>query len=346
MITSTYTMTASLRRSLSLLQSNLARSQKELSSGRHADLALSLGSRTSRSFTLVATKSAVDTTVNSNAITAMRLDATQTTLEGLLVEAQDMRKTLISAQPNDGDAASLVSKAGNALASLIAKGNSADASGYLFGGINSDQVPINDYFAATPSPAKTALDSAFSAAFGFPQSSGPVSGITAAQMQSFLTGSFDQLFSAANWKANWSTASDKVQRSQINLSVAIDTSVSANDPALQQLAKAYAMLGDLGADRLSKSAYDVVLKTATDTLNAGIDALMKTQSRVGVMQNAVKSASDMMKLQQDTITQQLTDLEGVDSVEAGSRVQGLMTQIETAYTLTTRISQLTLTKYL
>lgn len=89
-----------------------------------------------------------------------------------------------------------------------------------------------------------------------------------------------------------------------------------------------------------------MLKAATETLNAGIDALMKTQARVGVMQNAVKSASDVMKLQQDTIAQQLTDLEGVDSVEAGSRVQGLMTQIETTYTLTARISQLTLTKYL
>jgi flagellar hook-associated protein 3 FlgL len=346
MLTSTYSMNAALRRSLSLLQTSLARSQKEFSSGRQADLALALGSRVSRSFTLTATRSAVDATLGSNTITTMRLDAAQTALEGLLVEAQDMRKTLISAQPNDGDAQSLVSKAGHALASMIAKVNSSDASGYIFGGVNSDQAPVNDYFAATPAPAKVALDSAFSAAFGFSQSSASVSGITPTQMQSFLTGSFDALFSTASWKADWSTASDKVQRSQISLSVTIDTSVSANDPALQQLAKAYAMLGDLGADKLDKPAYDVVLKAATDTLNAGVDALMKTQARVGVMQNAVRSASDVMKLQQDTIAQQLTDLEGVDSVEAGSRVQGLMTQIETAYTLTARISQLTLTKYL
>jgi flagellar hook-associated protein 3 FlgL len=326
MLTSTYSMTASLRRSLSLLQTSLARSQKEMSSGRHADLGVALGSRASRSFTLANAKSAVGATIDSNTITATRLVTTQSTLDGLLVEAQDMRKTLIAAQPNNGDPQSLVAKAQQALASLIAKANSADASGFLFGGINSDQVPINDYFAATPAPAKVALDSAY----GFSQSSGSVSTITPAQMQTFLNGSFDGLFSAANWKANWSTASDKVQRSQISPSVTIDTSVSANDPALQQLAKAYSMLGDLGADKLSEPAYDVVLKTVTDTLNAGIDALMKTQARVGVMQNSVKNASDVMKVQQDTMAQQLTDLEGVDTVEAGSRVQGLMTQIETA----------------
>lgn len=346
MLTSTYSMTASLRRSLNLLQTSLARSQKELSTGRHADLASALGSRNSRSFTLVETRSSLEVTISSNNIIASRLDAIQTALGALLDGAQEMRKTVISAQPSEGNAPSLVSKARQALIDLVTKLNSSDASGFLFGGVNSDQTPVKDYFSDPPSPAKTALDAAFDIAFGFPQSSASVSGITPNQIQSFLDGDFDSLFSSQSWKSNWSTASDKVQRSQVSLTLTIDSSVSANEPALQQLAKAYSMLTDLGADQLDQPAYAVVLKSATDTLNGGIASLMKLQARVGVMQNTVENASDVMKIQQDTVAQQLIDLEGINAVEAGSRVQNLLTQIEAAYTLTARISQLSLTKYL
>jgi flagellar hook-associated protein 3 FlgL len=53
-----------------------------------------------------------------------------------------------------------------------------------------------------------------------------------------------------------------------------------------------------------------------------------------------------MSVQSNTILLQLQDIEGVDQTEAAARVSGLMTQIEAAYTLTSRISQLSLTKYL
>lgn len=346
MVTSTYSITASLRRSLSLLQTNLSRSQKEFSTGRHADLAAALGSRTGRSFTLVGTRSSIEATLSSNNITISRLDAIQTTLGALLADAQEMRKSVISAQPTKGEAEALASKARQALSDTVSKLNTSSSGGFLFGGVSSDKMPINDYFADPSSTAKTAVDSAFVAAFGFSQTSASAAGISSAQIQAFLAGPFDALFSATNWKANWSNASDKVQRSQISLSATTESSVSANEPALRQLAKTYTMLTDLGGANMNGAAYEVVLETATDTLNNSIELLMKIQSRVGVMQNAVKTASDVMKLQQDTVSQQLAELEGVDNMEAGSRVQNLLTQIETAYTLTARISQLTLTKYL
>lgn len=346
MLTSTYSMAASLRRSLSLLQTSLSRSQKEFTTGRHADLAITLGWRTSHSFTLVGTKSTIEATLSSNNITATRLDSIQTTLAALLADAQDMRKTVISAQPNEGDAPSLVSKAQQALADTIDKLNTSINGSFIFGGVSSDQAPINNYFADPASPAKTALDSAFVTAFGFTQSSASVASISSTQIQAFLNGPFDSLFSATDWKTTWSNASDTNRRSQISLSGSIETSVSANEPALRQLAKTYTMLSDLGGAKMTGPAYAVVLKSATDTLNSSIESLMKIQSRVGIMQSAVKNASDVMKLQQDTVSQQLADLEGVDTMEAGSRVQSLLTQIETAYTLTARISQLTLTKYL
>jgi flagellar hook-associated protein 3 FlgL len=53
-----------------------------------------------------------------------------------------------------------------------------------------------------------------------------------------------------------------------------------------------------------------------------------------------------MSIQQVFFDSQIRTLEYVDSVEAATRVNSLMTQIETAYTLTSRLNRLTLSNYL
>jgi flagellar hook-associated protein 3 FlgL len=345
-LTSTYTMTASLRRTLGLLQSNLTRGQKEVTTGRHADLGLALGLRTSSSFTLVSARRTIDATLASNSALAARLDSTQVALTALLSDAQDMRATLVGAQTSGGDPGAIVTEARQALTTFVAKLNSSNAEGFLFGGVNTDQEPIRNYFADPPESNKAALDAAFATEFGFSQSDPAVSTITSAQMQNFLSGPFPSLFSTASWKTDWSRASDTPIRSYVSLSVSIETSTTANEPALQKLASAYTMMADLGAQKLNADSFGVLMKTAMETIDSGIRALTKTQARLGVVQGAVKSASETMAIQSDTLQEQLHGLESVDPIEAGARVQGLMTQIETAYTLTARISQLSLIKYL
>ena len=64
------------------------------------------------------------------------------------------------------------------------------------------------------------------------------------------------------------------------------------------------------------------------------------------MQSSVRSANQTMSIQQVFFDSQIRTLEYVDSVEAATRVNSLMTQIETAYTLTSRLNRLTLSNYL
>jgi flagellar hook-associated protein 3 FlgL len=345
-LTSTYTMTASLRRTLGLLQSDLTRGQKEVTTGRRADLGLALGMRASASFTIVSAQTTINATLASNSTLGSRLETTQVALSALLSDAQGMRTTLIGAQSNGGDPGAIVAQARQALTTFTAKLNSSTAEGFLFGGVNTDQEPVLNYFATPPQANKTALDAAFANEFGFSQSDPAVSTITGAQMKTFLDGAFSSLFSPGNWKADWSRASDTPIRSQVSLSVSMDTSITANEPALQKFAAAYAMIGDLGAGQLNGESYGVLLKSAMETIDSGVRELTKTQARLGVVQSAVKNANDIMSIQSDTLQTQLHDLESVNPVEASTRVNGLMTQIETAYALTARISQLSLIKYL
>lgn len=345
-ITSTYTMTASLRSVIANLQTDLARSQKEMTTGVHADLAATLGVRASRSFSLAGTKETIEALRNTNKLVTARLDASQSALDSLLADARNMRATLLAAQNNGGQKEAIIMQARQGLATLIAKLNSGDGEGFLFGGIKSDQPPIVNYFASPAASNKLALDSAFAAAFGFGQGDPAVSGITQAQLESFLSGDFQSLFSDVGWRADWSSASDHPLQSQIGLSRVIDSSITANEPALQKLAEAYAMVGDLGAENMNRQTYGALLRTATATVDAAIGLLTKAQARVGVMQGDVRNASETMGVQSNSILLQLQDIEGVDQTEAAARVNGLMTQIEAAYTLTSRISQLSLTKYL
>ncbi|MEK4035338.1 flagellar hook-associated family protein [Methylocystis sp. IM3] len=311
-----------------------------------ADLGTALGVRASQCFSVAGLRDTIDATLASNQVVATRLDTTQVALSALRADAQNMRATLMSAQTDGGEPTAIIKQADQALATLMAKLNSSNADGFLFGGISIMQEPIADYFAKPSQPNKLALDAAYETAFGFTQSNSAVSSISPTQMQGFLTGAFAQLFSDAGWKSDWSSASDSVLRAQVSLSVTMDASVSANEPALPKIASAYAMLTDLGAERLNRDSYAVLLKAAMDTLDIGVGMLTNIQARVGVMQNSVKNASDVMSIQKDGLDTQLSELESIDPTEAGARVNELMTRIETAYTLTARISQLSLTKYL
>ncbi len=345
-VTSSFSMSAALRQTLGALQLQLAQGQKELASGRHADIGVALGAQTSRSFSLANTQTEIEAIRTTNNRASARLDSTQTALSNLLTSAQSMRATLLAAQTDGGDPSAIVSQARDGLANFTATINGGDGGEYLFSGQNAAMQPVENYFSDPPASNKLALDAAFRTAFGATQTDPSIADVTADQMQSFLSGDFQQLFQSASWKADWSHATDAALRSRISVSSTIDTSITANEPAFQQLAKAYTMVGDLGAENMSKPAYHAVLATALQTIDASIDALTRTQARAGVMQSSITTASDAMSVQSDTLTQQLNNLEGVDTTEAATRVNSLMTQIETAYTLTSRISQLTLTKYL
>ena len=78
----------------------------------------------------------------------------------------------------------------------------------------------------------------------------------------------------------------------------------------------------------------------------GATILTVTTARGPIMVAMLRDISERIKLQVDLFTNNIRDLEGVDPYEASTRISSLMTQIETSYTLTARIQQLSLVRYL
>lgn len=343
---STAAIAQTTRHSISETQSNLLKAQEELATGRHQDVGLELGYRTGRAVAMRQQFDELSAIGENNGVLAERLDVTQNALGQMVERAQSMMATLLGARNSSDGPAVAAAQAHVTLGAMGELLNTSYNGVHVFAGINSDTAPLADYFADPTSPAKQAVDADFLAAFGIAQGAAGAEAIDAASMRTFLDGAFAGNFDSAAWTANWSSASSQVLTSRISVSMTLETSVSANDAPLRQLAEALTMVADLGADSLNQATFQVIADTSTELLGEAINGLTLAQSALAVSQEGIRSANERMELQKQVLTGGLSDLESVDSYEAATRATALLTQLETSFAMTARIQRLTLANYL
>ena len=341
---STNSISTTLRISSMKSRAALAQATKEATTGRLADVGKSLGALAGRDVVLRAELVDIEKLVDTNALVSGHLDVAQQRVGVLIDTAEAFQKDMLAAR-NSANGGGIVAQPASAnLQSLIATLNVTMDGQYLFGGINTGVAPVNGY--AAGSPSKTAIDAAFVATFGFPQSSPLVSSITAPAMQNFLDTTLQTEFDDPAWGANWSTASDQVMRSRISTTQTIDTSVSANEPGFRKLAMAYTMLSDLGTSNLNQAAFQAVVDTALLGVGDAINDLAGLGARLGTAQSLTTNATSRLQVQGDLITQQVTAMEKVDPEEASVRVTNLENQLDMSLALTARIQKLSILNYL
>ena len=328
------------------MQAELAVRQKELASGRHDDQGLALGAQLSRAVSLRSDHDRLQLVRDTNQLLLGRLETSQNAMASMLLRAEDFMSTMIKLRDGDLTADITVVSGQSALSGIIGDINAAQDGQYLFAGINSAVAPLEDYFGPPPGAGKLAVDAAFLGHFGFSKNDPAVAGISAADMQAFLDGPFAAVFDAAGWVANFSSASDSDLRQRIAPGDEVDAGTNANEDAFRKMAKAFVMAADLGADVLTPVVRNVVLDAAIVTAGEAIGDLVAVRSQMGVDQERVARRNDGIELQMAHLNAQVVQLEGVDAFETATRVNLLITQIETSYALTARISQLSLTNRL
>jgi flagellar hook-associated protein 3 FlgL len=334
------------RLSVMKLQQRLAMAQKEVSSGRHADVGMSLGARTSESISLRQDFSRLTMITDTNAVVASRLEVSQEALGGLSGTAESFLGTLIASRNSETGPVVAKNAAKAALVGLADGLNTTFAGEHVFGGINTGEQPLANYFGQPTQANRQALLDAFQAEFGFAPDDPQVVGIVPSQMQSFIDTALSALFEEPAWSANWSSASDENIESRVSVSEVIETSANANDVAFRKLAKAYAMMSDLGVENLNPETYATVVDRAITFAGEAVQDLAVVQSTLGVAQERVTKANAKMEAQSDILMNRINGLEAVDPFDAAVRVTSLMTQIETSYALTARIQNMTILNYL
>ena len=334
-----------LRGTILKAQDKLIDANKEMTTGRYADIGLGIGARTGLTVNQRNQHALTSGLIDTNGLVSGQLTVTQHSLGGLLDTAQNFLSTLLGVRSGESTAGVLVSDAENNLQAAVGALNNAMGGQYIFAGINTQQRPVTDYFAAG-APNKAAVDAAFVTAFGFAQGDPAAGNISAADMQAFLDTGFSAQFQDPAWRNNWSSALDANVQARISPNEIVETSANANEPFMRALVKAYAMVVDAGTEGLNQNAYQVVVDEAIKGINSAIRGLTAKQAQLGSVQARITSVSARLSVQRDILAGQIRDSEGVDPFEAKLRVDALTTQVETAYRLTVNLQNLSILNFM
>lgn len=346
---STVTLWNSPRSSLDKLQDSLTKANTELTTGRHADVGLALGYKVSESLSLRQQRAEIDTLAGSNGAAIERLKTTTAALDGIRESATKFRDALVGL-PANPPIETIKTQAVAYMSSLIGNLNISLGGQYIFGGVNTRTAPAGDYASGGSPSLKTLVANTFSApgalgGFGFPQGDPLAAGIGTTDMEAFLDGPFKQLFEGTSWNA-LSNASDQNIQTLISPTEKAETSTNANTAPIRQIAMAYTMIFDLGIESLNSATRNVVFGKAIEVLSTAISGLIDVQAEIGTAHARIDAANERMELQKSIFDERIGGLEAVDPTEAKVRVDQLMTQIQTSYSLTAQLKQLSLINYL
>lgn len=178
---STLALWNSSKTSLDKLQTGLVKANKELVTGRESDVGLKLGYKTGQTLSLRQDRAEIDALVDSNASILLRMKSSTTALDQIRTNGDKFMDALIATPLSSSSLSTIMYQAKANLQSMTSSMNSTVGGQYIFGGINSQEKPFNEYSGGTP-PLR-------------PDVSIPVSGLSANDVIMFsVGGALDQVF--------------------------------------------------------------------------------------------------------------------------------------------------------
>ena len=338
-----------MRLTIKQSQNEMTKASLEATTGVYADMGVSLGGNISQSIDMTRDVSRLDSLTASNSTAAARMTATQSGLADMTSQSQTFLDQLVALQGNQ-DASSIAlsqTTATSTISSFVADANTQLNGQYIFAGTNTDVQPVTDQTTAATAAIQSALTDYMAA------QSPPVtakSDLTADQMNDFISTKVQPMFlddtsPAPNW-SSWSSASDQNMTSRINNSEVNETSTNSNASGMRYMALSATVAKALMGTDISKAALNAVTTNAISFARQGIDGMNAQASQLGLSQSRVTKANDAISAQKDIINNRIVDLQGVDPYEASTKVNSLETQLQTAYTIVSKIQQLSLVNYL
>jgi flagellar hook-associated protein 3 FlgL len=336
----------SLRMTIQESQQELIVKQKEVTTGTYADVGKELGAGASRSLSLTRDVERLDTILNSNAIVTQRLSSAQQSLTNMSDNVQSAMNSMIALSSSSDSTQLEVARKSveSAFSSFTSTANTSVNGEYLFAGTNTDTKPMKEYTAT--SAAKASFDAAFLAKFGFSQTDPQAANITKTDMQDFLDNDVANLFSDANWKADWSSASDTNMTSRINTNEVVETSTNANIQGVRDFAYGSLVAMELLNSPISAEVRSLVSSDVISHYGKAITGIDGVRSQLGLPEQRVTISNESLQGQIKIVKTNLNNLQGIDTYEASTRINVLLQQVETSYNITSRIQKLSLVNFL
>lgn len=348
---STLTVQNAMRQTIARAQQEQVKLLEESATGTHADLGVALGVRTTRSLNLHSDLERMTSLISTNALTTQRLASSQLALKTISEAANKaLSASILTSSPSPEQLKTAKESFANAISMSTGAINTSFSGEFLFSGINTDVIPVNDYFSDPASAAKSEFDAKFQTFFGFNQSSSQTKNITKTQMDNFI-GSLETLYmdpapaAGTGWD-NWSNASDQNMTSRISNSESVQSSTNANTDGMRKFALGAVIGYELLSLDLSDDTRKAVSTATTEYMGEAISGIDGERSRLGISEARIKQANTSLDAQKTILTNSVRSLEGIDTYEAATRLKTLETQLQIAYTLTSKIQSMSLLNYL
>jgi flagellar hook-associated protein 3 FlgL len=334
-----------MRLTIRQAQNQMTKATMEATTGVYADIGVSLGGNAARSVDFSREVDRIDSIKSSNSLVTARMESSQLGLSKMKDVGDGLvsKLTALQGSHDPGSITVAIQSATSALSTMMDTANTMVNGEYLFSGINTDVQPLTDKTTATSAAIVTQLNT-YATGLGK-----AVSDLTGAEMSTFITTTVEPMFSETAWTdptTGWSQASSQNMTSRISNSEVIESSTNANSEGMRYFALASVMTSALLGQGLSSDAMSTVSKQAISYTTKATSGLVTQASQLGLSQERVKKSNDALDAQSNIIKNKLVDLQGVDPYEASTLVKTLETQLETAYTIVSKIQQLSLVNYL
>jgi flagellar hook-associated protein 3 FlgL len=324
-------------------QSALAKAQVELSTQRHSDVLQKLGGQTGRNIRWHAELTSVESAIQANSLHDTRANVTQTSLQVVTTLAADFLNNLISSRGAEGGQGIIQGQAKNTLA-MLRDALNVDIDGFfLFGGRNQTSPPMLEF---TGSAGEAQFDSLFQTEFGVAQTDPAVLNISPTQLQTFLDGNLASMFLSPSWETYVSTATSQNITAYVGNGEKLDILSNANEEPIRQLYAALTAITEISSGELNDATFKSLVDAAASKVSSAVQGLADIQSRVGLNQKSLEEANNQLKTRKSWLNEAILKTESVDTYEVATRINGLMTQLEASYSVTSRLSRISLLNYL
>lgn len=361
---STLSIQTTMRNSIAGVQREMVKANQEAVTQKHADLGVTLGANTSRALDLSRDITRIESLHSTAALATQRLQSAELSLQNMNDLGLKIQSAILTlgASTDETSLATARSTMKDALDSFTNFANTAVQGEYIFAGINTDVKPMEDYF-APGSPAKAAYDTELS--YYLTSNAIPsVDVMTKDQMNAFLDnleGKFNGSIPLTSpphpaalagkdlWTTFFSDASDENMKARISQTEVVDSSTNSNSQGMRNFAFASIVSMELLKGNVPQAAREAVSSRTTTVISKamnGVDSINQQRTNVGIYTERVSKAEERLQAQKDILTTSLGSMENVDPEEAATRLNTMKTLLETAYTVTAKIQQLSLANFL
>ena len=331
---------------MSRTQSQLGAASQEVTTGRHHDVGIALGTGTSRVIDARLVMDDMDSITTMNGVASQRLSTMQSSLGAMMDLARSLFTEATQVVQSGIDRDLFIDSAKSKLATLTSLMSANSNGTYLFSGTNTLSAPVSDYLADPPPAARSAVVSAFAGEFGIAPDDPGVADITADQVKAYWNGTYATLFESPNWQSAFSSASDDPTELRIGPQEYASYSVNANDTGIRKLYSALVAVVDAGASGMNADAFGQLASLVAGSAGAAAADLAQSQAALGAVQSRLTNANGRMQIESNLLNKVVGELEGVDQAEASTRLNSLTTQLQVSYAVTARMFKLSLLEYL